>query len=270
MTYNDFETLAKRIRVLTLEMDYHAKASHVGGALSMADILAVLYGGHFINVTPQTVDDPDRDRFVLSKGHCAAGLYAALAETEFLEPEELRQHYGDYGTIYYTHCSRDVNGVEASTGSLGHGLPVALGMALAAQNHKTKFNVFCLTGDGELDEGSIWESILFAGCHHMDNLCTIVDYNKLQSMGDTKDILDLEPLAKKFEAFNWNVLEIDGHNYNEIATAFEAFKKEQQRPTVIIANTIKGKGVSFMESNILWHYHNPDEKELQKAKEELK
>lgn len=270
MTSTQYKQLAKQIRVLTLEADYHAKSSHIGGSLSMVDILAVLYGGNYLNITPQTTDSPDRDRFVLSKGHCCASLYATLALRGFINPDDLRNHYGDNGTLYYTHCSSYINGVEISSGSLGHGLSVALGLALAARASKRQYNVFCLTGDGELDEGSNWEALLFAAHHKMQNLCFIVDYNKLQSMGDIKDILDIAPLAEKFKAFNWNVLEIDGHDVEQIAEAFESFKKETERPSVIIANTIKGKGVSFMENDIKWHYRNPDDKELETAKEELK
>lgn len=267
--HHDYRALARDIRKLSLEMAYHARSSHSGGALSMADLLAVLYGGDFIRITPETVDDPLRDRFILSKGHCCASLYATLALCGYLDADDLRQHYGDNGTLYYTHCSNQLKGVEISTGSLGHGLPAALGMALAAERAPRKYSVYCLTGDGELDEGSCWESILYAGAHKMSNLCLIVDYNKLQSMGDVKEIMDLEPLGDKLSTFRWNVIEIDGHDTDAIAEAYRNFIKEQERPTAIIANTIKGKGVSFMENNIFWHYHNPNDQELKQAEEEL-
>lgn len=266
----DYIELSKKVRTLALELAFHARSSHTGGALSMTDILTVLYGGGYLNITPQTTNDPSRDRFILSKGHCCAALYATLALTGYFSEEELKNTYGDNGSIFYTHCSNDLNGVEISTGSLGHGLPVATGLALASRTTKRNFSVYCLTGDGELDEGSNWEAILFAGHHAMSDLCLIVDYNKMQSMGDVKDILELEPLADKFRSFNWNVIEIDGHNFNEIEQALKAFKDEKQKPTVIIAHTIKGKGVSFMEGELLWHYHNPNEEELNAAKEELK
>ena len=236
----------------------------------MVDLLTVLYGGKYINISPETVKDENRDRFVLSKGHCCASLYATLANTGFIDAGELLKNYGQNGSIYYTHTSHLINGVEASTGSLGHGLPIAEGLAIATRSTKRKYNVFCLTGDGELDEGSNCEAFLYAAQKNLSNLCVIIDYNKLQSMGDIEDIVSLKPLAGKLKAFNWNVVEIDGHNFDQIASAYEVFKKETKRPTAIIANTIKGKGVSFMENDIKWHYHNPDNNELEAAMEELK
>ncbi len=265
----NYTELSKKIRILTLELAHHAKTSHTGGALSMVDILTVIYGGDIINISPQNINMLQRDRFILSKGHCCAALYSTLALTGFINPEELRNTYGDNGSVYYTHCSHKVPGVEISTGSLGHGLPVAIGQAVASKTTNTGFDVLCLTGDGELDEGSNWEAILFAGHHKLAHLCLIVDSNKIQSMGDVKDILDIEPLADKFRDFHWNVLEIDGHNFDAIENALKAFKTENNKPTVIIANTIKGKGVSFMEGQLKWHYRNPNDEELKIAKEEL-
>ncbi|HAE23926.1 MAG: transketolase [Bacteroidaceae bacterium] len=262
--------LSKKIRILSLELAHHARSSHTGGALSMADILTVIYGGDIINISPENIDSPRRDRFILSKGHCCASLYATLALTGYINAEELKSTYGDNGSVYYTHCSHKVPGVEISTGSLGHGLPIAIGQAIASKVSRNDYDVICLTGDGELDEGSNWEAILFAGHHKTSNLCLIVDYNKIQSMGDVKDILDIAPLAEKFRDFHWNVIEIDGHNFGEIENALTQFKSEKEKPTVIIANTIKGKGVSFIENKLMWHYHNPDDEELQAAKEELK
>jgi len=235
----------------------------------MVDLLTVIYGGDIINISPSNIDDPQRDRFILSKGHCCAALYSTLALTGFLDPQELKNTYGDNGSIYYTHCSHKVPGVEISTGSLGHGLPVAIGQAIATKAAKTNANVICLTGDGELDEGSNWEAILFAGHHRLANLCLIVDYNKIQSMGNVKDILALEPLDDKFKHFNWNVIRIDGHDFEQIENALRNFQAETTKPTVIIADTIKGKGVSFMEGQLLWHYRNPNDEELKIAKEEL-
>ncbi len=265
----NYTELSKKIRILTLELAHHARTSHTGGALSMVDLLTVIYGGDIINISPSNIDDPQRDRFILSKGHCCAALYSTLALTGFLDPQELKNTYGDNGSIYYTHCSHKVPGVEISTGSLGHGLPVAIGQAIATKAAKTNANVICLTGDGELDEGSNWEAILFAGHHRLANLCLIVDYNKIQSMGNVKDILALEPLDDKFKHFNWNVIRIDGHDFEQIENALRNFQAETTKPTVIIADTIKGKGVSFMEGQLLWHYRNPNDEELKIAKEEL-
>ena len=281
---NHYESDAREIRRLALIMAHHAKSSHSGGALSMADILAVLYGGK-LRITPQTVDDPNRDRFLLSKGHCCASLYAALAVHGFLDKEELCNNYGQDGTVYFSHVSHKLNGVEMSSGSLGHGLPVACGIALNGKVKGLDYDTYVLTGDGELDEGSCWEAIMFAAQQHLSHLCLIVDYNKIQSLGNVADICDLSPLADKFRAFNWNVIEIDGHNYDEIAQAIDIFQHKMVRsaegrllpsgrkngplPTVIIANTIKGKGVSYMEGELLWHYRNPNDEQLKQALEEL-
>ena len=292
---NHYESDAREIRRLALLMAHHAKSSHSGGALSMADILAVLYGGK-LRITPQTVDDPNRDRFLLSKGHCCASLYAALAVHGFLDKEELCNNYGQDGTVYFSHVSHKLNGVEMSSGSLGHGLPVACGIALNGKVKGLDYDTYVLTGDGELDEGSCWEAIMFAAQQHLSHLCLIVDYNKIQSLGNVADICDLSPLADKFRAFNWNVIEIDGHNYDEIAQAIDLFKSNgpssarpkgacyqrdarmvngqwsmfnAPRPTAIIANTIKGKGVSYMEGELLWHYRNPNDEQLKQALEEL-
>ena len=263
-----FESDAKEIRKLALIMAHNAKSSHSGGALSMADILAVLYGGK-LRITPKTVNDPDRDRFLLSKGHCCASLYAALAVNGFLDKDELCENYGKDGSAFFSHVSHKLNGVEMSSGSLGHGLPVACGIALNGKVCKQDYDTYVLTGDGELDEGSCWEAIMFAAQQKLTHLCLIVDYNKIQSLGDVKNICDLAPLADKFKAFNWNVIEIDGHDFDEIDKAFDIFKKGADKPTAIIANTIKGKGVSYMEGKLLWHYRNPDDEQLKQALEEL-
>ena len=265
---NQISSSAKEIRRLALIMAHHAKSSHSGGALSMADILAVLYGGK-LRITPETVNDPDRDRFLLSKGHCCASLYAALAVHGFLDKEELCSNYGQDGTVYFSHVSHKLNGVEMSSGSLGHGLPVACGIALSGKVQHQDYDTYVLTGDGELDEGSCWEAILFAAQQQLGHLCLIVDYNKIQSLGDVKDICDLSPLADKFRAFRWNVLEIDGHNLDDISHAIDTFKQGSNQPTVIIAHTIKGKGVSYMEGQLLWHYRNPNDEQLKQALEEL-
>ena len=265
---NNYEENAKEIRRLSLIMAHNAKSSHSGGALSMADILAVLYSG-WLRITPDTVDDPNRDRFLLSKGHCCASLYAALAVNGFLDKDDLCENYGKDGSAYFSHVSHKLNGVEMSSGSLGHGLPVACGIAVNGKVRNLTYDTYVLTGDGELDEGSCWEAIMFAAQQKLSHLCLIVDYNKIQSLGNVKDICDLSPLADKFKAFNWNVIEIDGHNYNEIESAIKTFKKGSDRPTAIIANTIKGKGVSFMEGELLWHYRNPNDDQLKQALEEL-
>jgi len=243
-------------------------SSHIASILSMADILAVLYG----EVLRYKSEEPKwagRDRFILSKGHAGAGVYAALAESGFFPVEKLKSHYQD-GSDLSGHVShKGIPGVEFSTGSLGHGLPVAAGMALAAKINNKKNRAFVLLGDGECDEGSNWEAILFAAHHKLENLVAIVDRNMLQSIYSTEDTLSLEPFAEKWKAFGWNVVEVDGHNHEEILNACKVKSKVENKPLCIIASTIKGKGVSFMEKNILWHYRSPQGSEYEAAMAEL-
>jgi len=258
--------LAKEIRKKAVEMVYHANASHIGGALSMTDILAVLYTD-ILKFDAENPKNPDRDRFILSKGHCCTGLYAVLAIKGFFPVEELKE-YGKDGSRLTSHISHHVPGIEISAGSLGHGFPIACGLSIAAKRKSQNHKIYCLMGDGEMDEGSNWEAFLFGAHHHLDNLCVIIDYNKLQGLGNTNDVLNLEPLKMKLSAFNWECLEIDGHDHNEIKNAFLHFLKNP-KPTVIIANTIKGKGVNFMENQLLWHYRSPKIDELNEAITEI-
>lgn len=269
MDINNLKELAKKIRRLSVTMAYNTNTSHTGGALSIADILVVLYSG-VMNINPETTEEPTRDRFVLSKGHCCASLYSVLALKGFFDVEEMMKGYGRDGSQFFTHVSHKLNGIELSTGSLGHGLSVSAGMALGAKSQNINYNVYCLVGDGELDEGSNWEAIMFAAHHKLDNLCLIVDKNKIQALGDTKDVLSLDPLDDKFKAFQWNVICIDGHNIESIINAFEQFKNTIEKPTVIICNTIKGKGVSYMENTLKWHYSAPNDELFNQALEELK
>lgn len=245
-----------------------AKASHVGGALSMADILAVLYG-RVLRVRPSDPQWEDRDRFILSKGHSTTGLYAALALSGFFEIGELRS-YGQDGSRLMSHVSAKVPGVEFSTGSLGHGLPFGTGKALAARRLKKAWRTFVLLSDGELDEGSNWEAILFAGHHRLENLVAVVDYNKIQSLGAVNDVIGLEPLGDKFRAFGWGVEEIDGHDLDGLQNLFGRLPFSGGRPSVILAHTVKGKGVAFMENKLVWHYRNPSSEQLQEALQGLR
>src|SRR2546422_2073977 len=268
MQSNEVAALSNRIRVRSLQMIYRAKSSHAGSALSMADLLAVLYG-HILRVNSSRPDWADRDRFILSKGHACAALYVALSEQGFFPASWLDTFYRDGSKLagHVTHT--EVPGVEASTGSLGHGLSIACGMALAGKRDKRAFRVFALLSDGECDEGSTWEAVLFAGHHKLDNLIAIVDYNKIQSLGSVKEVLDLEPLADKWRAFGWAVREINGHDIAQIEQTTGAVPFEANRPSCIVAHTVKGKGVSFMENELLWHYRAPDEEELARALTEL-
>jgi transketolase len=249
-------------------MTHQAKASHIGSSYSMADLLAVLYGG-VLRVDPREPDWPDRDRFILSKGHGAAGVYAALAARGFF-PTTWLDHYGEDDTPLAGHITHaGVPGVEVSTGSLGHGLPLACGMALAGKRLGRPYRVFALLSDGECDEGSTWEAALFAPHHRLDNLVAIVDYNKIQSFGTVKEVLDLAPLADKWRAFGWAVREIDGHDYGQIHETLSAVPFARGKPSLVLAHTVKGKGVSFMEDSLDWHYKAPDAAQLARALAEL-
>lgn len=260
--------LARRIRCRALRMVHHARASHIGSCLSCADLLAVLYH-EILRVDPCRPDWPDRDRFILSKGHAAAALYAALAERGFFPVARL-DTFGDDGTQLATHVARHgVPGVDFATGSLGHGLSVGAGMALASRRDGRPGRVFVLLSDGECDEGSTWEAALFAAHHGLDNLVAILDYNKIQSFGRVTEVLGLEPLADKWRSFGWVVRELDGHDHVRILGELRAVPFTPGRPSVLVAHTIKGKGVSFMEDQLLWHYRSPDDAQLAAALAEL-
>lgn len=260
--------LAKKIRVHAARMIHRAKSSHLGSAYSMADLLAVLYG-RILRIDPKHPEAAERDRFVLSKGHACAALYAVLAERGFFPKEWLDDFYQDGARLagHATHLG--VPGVEVSTGSLGHGLPIACGMALAGKRDGCGYRVFAMLSDGECDEGSTWEAALFAGHHQLDNLIAIVDYNKIQSLGTVKEVMDLEPFAEKWRAFGWGVREMDGHDFAQIEETLARVPMVANKPTCVVAHTVKGKGVSFMENKVLWHYRSPDQEEMSKAMVEL-
>jgi transketolase len=260
--------LALALRRHAVRMVHRGKSSHIGSSLSMADLLAVLYG-RILRVDPRDPTWAQRDRLVVSKGHAASILYAVLAESGFF-PLEWLQDYGEDGSRLGGHVThKGVPGVEVSSGSLGHGLPIGVGMALAGARREPGHRVFVMLSDGELDEGSNWEAILFAPHHGLDNLVAIVDYNKIQSLGTVREVLDLDPLADKWRAFGWAVREIDGHDHGAIEDALGAVPFETGRPSVVIAHTVKGKGVSFMEDLLLWHYRSPDDAQLEQALSEL-
>jgi len=262
---SDLEAVARSLRVHAVRMVHQARASHLASCLSMADILACLYWDtlHIDSGPPE-----NRDRFILSKGHGAAILYAALAERGFFPVEELAT-YCAFNSRLTGHVTSGVPGVELSSGSLGHGLPVGCGMALAAKRDKLTARTVVLVSDGELDEGSNWEAILFAAHHELDNLLLIVDYNRIQSFGRVKQVLDLDPLGDKFRAFRWAVREVDGHAMQELTDALGSLPLVPGHPSVVIAHTRKGKGVSFMEDDLAWHYQTPTQEQLALALQEL-
>jgi transketolase len=257
--------LGQTLRTHSLRMISQAKTSHVGSCLSVADILAVLYG-RVLKLDAADPASPDRDRLIMSKGHAAAVTYAALAETGFMKEDRLGEYARNGGQLYGHVTHTGVPGVEMSSGSLGHGLPVGGGMALTAKRDGRPWRVFVVMSDGELDEGSNWEAILFAGHHHLDNLVAVIDYNKIQSLDLVDKTLRLEPLADKFKAFGWSPVEVDGHDVKALRVALESVPVKAGKPTAVIAHTIKGKGVSWMEGKVLWHYRSPAEgDELEKA-----
>ncbi len=258
--------LAKQARITTLEITYRAKASHIASNFSCTDILSTLYEC-YLAINPSDPNNKENDIFILSKGHAAVGLYAILAEKKFFPKEELI-NYGKNGTELAGHISHHVPGVIFSTGSLGHGLGLTCGVALGKNKTTSTSKTICLLSDGELNEGSVWEAFLFAAHHKLKNLTCIIDKNNLQGLGATQDIINTGDLKKKLEAFNFTVYEVDGHNHEQIITALSA-QSDNNKPKVIIANTIKGKGVSFMENNNVWHYRSPTTEEYNLAREEL-
>lgn len=264
----DTHDLALKIRRHAVQMTHLGKSSHVAAVLSMADIVAVLYG-KVLRKRPDMPMWAERDRFILSKGHAGAGVYAALAETGYFPVDELKTHYAN-GSRLSGHVShKGIPGVELSTGSLGHGLPVAAGMAYAAMLDAKRHRVFVLVGDGECDEGSNWEAALFAAHHKLSNLILIIDYNKIQSLATVEETLRLEPFAEKWRSFGWDAVEVNGHDHDALAEVLDINPSRKERPFCVIAHTIKGKGVSFMENSVLWHYRSPQGEEYLRALEEM-
>lgn len=259
-----YKDLATQARKIILSMVHTTKSPHVGSAYSCVEILVALYF-KALNISPKDLLNKDRDRFIFSKGHACAALYTVLHLKGILSKKDL-DGFGVDGGILEEHPTRDMGrGIEVSSGSLGHGLSLGAGMALAAKKDQKEYKTFVLLSDGELNEGSIWEAALFAGHHKLDNLVLIVDYNKMQALGFTKDTLELEPMTDKWRAFGWAVREVKGHDFPDIFKAFGSLPFSPGKPNVIIAHTVKGNGVSFMQNELLWHYRPPDPAEYQKA-----
>lgn len=256
MKNSSLKDQARRIRRHIITMSGRANASHTGSALSAVEVVTALYF-KIMNIDPKRPTWPERDRFILSKGHAGAVLYAVLSERGYFSTKQLDTFCLDDSVLTTHPFLGGVPGVEATTGSLGHGLPVGVGMALAARMDKKQYHTYVMVSDGECDEGSVWEAILFAGFHGLGALTLIIDYNKIQSYGRTKDVLDLEPLVEKFLAFRWHVQEIDGHDFDAIENAFTVAKSVKDKPHCIIAHTVKGRGISYMEDKLEWHYRSP-------------
>lgn len=267
-SYDDLSQIALKIRKESIEMIHEAASGHPGGALSIADILTVLYFKE-MNVDPKNPKKEDRDRFVLSKGHASAAYYATLAEKGYFPTEELIEFRKLTSRLQGHPDMRYIPGVDMSTGSLGQGLSAANGMAIAGKLDNKKYRVYCILGDGEIQEGQVWEAAMTSSKYNLDNLCVIVDNNNLQIDGTIEEVMSPYPIDKKFESFGFNVINIDGHDFEQIIDAFDKARKVKGKPTAIIAKTVKGKGVSFMENVAGWHGKAPNDEQFVQAIKEL-
>lgn len=262
--------LSRELRIDLLQMIYRAKSCHLGVALSEIEILVSLYFGGILQIDPNRPDWPDRDRFILSKGHGCSAYYLVLAKRGFFPEDEVKKRFCTDGSRFIAQLNHyAMPGIELSTGALGHGLSAGMAMAMTAKSARRNHRVFVLLGDGELNEGSCWEAIMQSAHHGMDNLVGIVDRNGLQAYGLTEEVVKLEPLREKWSAFNWAVKVVDGHDVGQLVEALSAVPFEVGKPSVVIANTVKGKGVSFMEHQVKWHYLTPSAEDLRAAVKEL-
>ena len=266
--WKTLEVAAARGRLLGLDMVYGSASGHIGGSFSAMDILTVLYFD-VMNIDPANPDDPDRDRFVLSKGHCTPALYPTLAQRGYFPEEELKLFRSIDGHMSGHAEMHHVRGVDMSTGSLGQGISAAVGMALDGRLDKKDYRVYAVLGDGEIEEGQVWEAFMSAAKYHLDNLCAVIDVNGLQIDGRTADVMPTEPLDEKMAAFGWNVIKVDGHDVKALDQAFAQAKENRGAPTVLLARTVKGKGVSFMEDQAGWHGKAPNAEQYEKARAEL-
>ncbi len=267
MTTKELQRKSIQYRKNILKYILGANAGHTGGSLSCTDILNVLYN-EVLNVSPENFSSPDRDRYVQSKGHCVEALFVVLADQGFF-PESDLETLCKYKSHYIGHPTKKVHGVEQNTGALGHGLPICTGMAIAAKMDQKDYKVYTLMGDGELPEGSNWEAALSAAHYKLDNLCVVVDKNSLQITAPTSDVMNTDPLDEKWKAFGWAVREVNGNDIDELKTAFASLPFEKDKPSVIIAHTTKGKGVSFMENELKWHHGVPNKEQYEQAQQEL-
>ncbi len=270
MNTAELKKKAASLRMDVVDLIYGAGTGHIGGDLSVIDILICLYNG-VMNVSPETTDDPDRDRFILSKGHSVEAYYSVLADRGFVDREELMTTFSRLGSRFIGHPNNELNGIEMNTGSLGHGLPVGVGMALAARLQGRDYRTYVVLGDGELAEGSVWEAFQSAAHYKLDNLIAVVDRNGLQISGTTEEVMASGDVGNKLRAYGWDVHEVaDGNDHGQLIEAFEQCKARNGKPHAVIAHTVKGKGVSFMENKAGWHHRVPTAEEYEKAMEELK
>lgn len=267
---SNLKALAYELREHTLDIIMSGKAGHIGGDMSVMEILTELYFDQ-MNISPENMEDPDRDKFVMSKGHSVEAYYAVLARKGFFSQEEVVSQFSQFGSQYIGHPNNKLPGIEMNSGSLGHGLPVCVGMALAAKMNGQKCRVYTVMGDGELAEGSVWEGTMAASHYKLDNLCAVVDRNRLQISGNTEDVMAHDDLHERFRAFHWHVIDVeDGNDIGQLKAAFEEARETKGKPSVLIANTVKGKGSSVMENKANWHHKVPSEEELAQIRKDLK
>ncbi|MGN1193756.1 MAG: transketolase [Dorea sp.] len=265
----NLKALAYELRENVIDMIVEGKAGHIGGDMSVMEILTEIYFDQ-MNISPENMDDPDRDKFVLSKGHSVEAYYAVLAKKGFFDMKEVIAQFSKFGSKYIGHPNNKLPGIEMNSGSLGHGLPVSVGMALAGKMNGQSYRVYTVMGDGELAEGSVWEGAMAAHQYKLDNLCAVVDRNRLQISGNTEDVMGHDDLHERFRSFGWNVIDVaDGNDIDQLKEAFEAAKTVKGQPTVLIANTVKGKGSSVMEDKANWHHKVPNAEELEQIRKDL-
>lgn len=266
----NLKALAYELREDTIDIIMSGKAGHIGGDMSVMEILTELYFDQ-MNISPENMDDPERDKFVMSKGHSVEAYYAVLAKKDFLDRDDVIENFSKFGSKYIGHPNNKLPGIEMNSGSLGHGLPVCVGMALAGKMNHQDYRVYTVMGDGELAEGSVWEGAMAGSHYKLDNLCAVVDRNRLQISGNTEDVMAHDDLHERFASFGWHVIDVaDGNDIDQLKVAFDEAKETKGKPTVLIANTIKGKGSSVMENKANWHHKVPSEEELAQIKKDLK
>ena len=267
---SNLKALAYEMRERTIDIIVEGKTGHIGGDMSVMEILTELYFDQ-MNISPENRDDPDRDKFVMSKGHSMEAYYAVLAEKGFFPIEEVIEKFSKFGSKYIGHPNNKLPGIEMNSGSLGHGLPVCVGMALAAKMNGQGYRTYTVMGDGELAEGSVWEGAMAASHYKLDNLCAVVDRNRLQISGNTEDVMAHDDLHERFRSFGWHVIDVaDGNDISQLKAAFEEAKETKGKPTVLIANTVKGKGSPVMEHKAGWHHKVPNQEELAQIRKDLK
>lgn len=262
----EYKEVARKVRLRVLDMIHRTKSPHIGSSYSCVEVLVALYF-NVLKVEPGTMQSPDRDRFIMSKGHACPALYAVLTERGYINEQIISGFAVDGGMLEHHPARNPSHGIELSSGSLGHGLSVGVGMALASKLDKTDNRVYVLMSDGELNEGSVWEAVMFAAHHQLNNLVAILDCNRIQALGFTCDIINLDPLAVKWRDFGWHAQELNGHDFNQLYGALGSLSDE--KPNVLVLHTVKGKGVSFMENELLWHYRAPNEAEYSNARSEI-